>query len=68
MCRCLFTTIDPLTGTPSKDFEPLKTLRSFRKPTEEEKKSQGLSPLFGNHLATNMEGTISVGDDIYCLM
>jgi len=66
--RCIFTTIDPDTGIRSKVFEPLKTLRRVRKPTDEEKNTDSDSPRFGNHITTKMEGIISCGDDIYCLM
>jgi len=66
--RCIFTTIDPDTGVRSKVFEPLKTLRRIRKPNAEEKAHDGESPRFGCHITTKMEGVISCGDDVYCLM
>jgi len=66
--RCTFTTIDPDTAIKSKNFEPLRTLRRIRKPTAKEKEIQGDCPKFANHIATKMEGVISCGDDVYCLM
>lgn len=66
--RCLLTTVDPDTGVAAKNFEPLKTLRKYRQGTAEEKKLFGDSPKFGNHLCSSMEGVVSVGDDVYCLV
>ena len=40
----------------------------IRKPTAKEKEIQGDCPKFANHINTKMEGVISCGDDVYCLM
>lgn len=60
--RCMFTTIDPVTGTVRPDGEPLKTLRSFRmiRPNSD-------SPCFGTYLYCDRPGTIHVGDPVYVL-
>ena len=39
----------------------------IRKPTDKEKEIQG-GPKFANHINTKMEGVISCGDDVYCLI
>ena len=64
--RCVFTTVDPETGTKDLKGEPLKTLRSFRSSLDpQERKEYGTSPFFGVNLGLEVKGAgISVGDKI----
>ncbi len=55
--RCVMTTIDQETTANSK--EPLKTLAGYRR--------KGAKILFGQNLAFNSSGTISVGDELNLL-
>ncbi|MEB0261233.1 MULTISPECIES: MOSC N-terminal beta barrel domain-containing protein [unclassified Mucilaginibacter] len=55
--RCVMTTIDQETTAKSK--EPLKTLAGYRR--------KGAKILFGQNLAFNSSGTISVGDELNLL-
>ncbi|XP_076100692.1 mitochondrial amidoxime-reducing component 1-like [Mytilus galloprovincialis] len=61
--RCILTTVDPFKGEKSKDEEPLKTLQTYRafEPYPPSK------PLFGIHLANDVEDVIHVGDPIYAI-
>ena len=54
--RCVFTTVDPLTGQRSGDGEPLKTLAGYRK-------SEG-GVMFGQNLLVTTPGSIAVGDTV----
>jgi len=60
--RCVFTTVDPKTGTKDKGGNPLKTLREYRS-TEDptEKKAYGTSPFFGVNLGLEVAGNIEAG-------
>ena len=64
--RCVFTTVDPGSGTKDTGGEPLKTLRSFRSSLDpQERKEYGTSPFFGVNLGLEVKGgCISVGDKI----
>ena len=57
--RCVFTTIDPETGTKSADGEPLKTLGTYRLA------DGGI--YFGQNLIPRSSGTIRVGDAVEIL-
>jgi uncharacterized protein YcbX len=58
--RCIFTTIDPLTGVRDQGEQPLKTLRKFRVFS-----NIGASPVFGVHLGIRSSGKVRTGDAIY---
>lgn len=58
--RCLFTNVDPETGIPNSDGEPLKTLKTYRK-----KPGLGDSPVVGAQMGIRKEGTVRLGDAIY---
>lgn len=60
--RCMITTIDPATGTKSKDLQPLKLLRSYRMST----KYKG-GPVFGNYMSLDITGKVKVGDPVFVL-
>lgn len=51
--RCVFTTVDPLTGEKSPDQEPLRTLAKFRKTPD--------GVLFGQNVIAENAGRIEVG-------
>ncbi|WP_224370431.1 MOSC domain-containing protein [Hyalangium versicolor] len=57
--RCVFTTVDPLTGTKAKDGEPLRTLAFFRR--------QEGKVMFGQNVLVRRPGTLRVGDPIELL-
>ena len=57
--RCVFTTIDPETGTKSADGEPLKTLGTYRLG------DGGI--YFGQNLIPRSSGTLRVGDTVEIL-
>ncbi len=57
--RCVFTTIDPDTGTKSPDGEPLRTLQTYRL-------GEG-GIYFGQNLIPRSSGTIRVGDEVEIL-
>lgn len=65
--RCIFTTIDPETGTKNANVEPLKTLKSYRQITDPQiRPAVGDSPVMGIHLALRGPGgVIRLGDPIY---
>lgn len=54
--RCVFTTVDPLTGERSADGEPLQTLKSYRR--------SGDGVIFGMNLIPRGRGAIRVGDPV----
>ncbi len=56
--RCVFTTVDPISGTKNADGEPFKTLRSYRLSKEE----RGV--LFGVNLIPRKTGVIRNGQTI----
>lgn len=58
--RCVFTTIDPVTGIRDKNEQPLKTLRSFRLFD-----NIGKSPVFGAHIGLRAAGKVKSGDPVY---
>lgn len=58
--RCVFTTIDPVTGVRDKGEQPLKTLKTFRV-----FQNIGASPVFGIHLGIRTPGKVRSGDAIY---
>ena len=64
--RCSFTTVDPETGTKTRDGEPLKTLRKYRcsKKFGEVFKE---SPAFGINTTADVYGSIKVGDPVYAI-
>ncbi|MDZ3990718.1 MOSC domain-containing protein [Pseudomonas sp. Teo4] len=57
--RCIFTTLDPVTGERSADREPLTTLKTFR-----EKEGD---VLFGQNLAVDGQGVLEVGMSVEVL-
>lgn len=54
--RCVFTTVDPVTGERSVDGEPLHTLKSYRR--------SGDGVIFGMNLIPRGHGSIRVGDPV----
>lgn len=58
--RCVFTNIDPESGIPNPEGQPLKTLKGYRKIP-----SLGESPAFGIHLGLRIPGEVSLGDAVY---
>ncbi|MCU0755549.1 MAG: MOSC domain-containing protein [Xanthomonadales bacterium] len=54
--RCVFTTVDPLTGERSADGEPLHTLKSYRR--------SGDGVIFGMNLIPRGTGELRVGDPV----
>jgi uncharacterized protein YcbX len=58
--RCIFTTIDADTGVPSRDREPLATLRGYRSRPEG-------GVFFGQNLIPRGRGTIRIGDEVTVL-
>ncbi|XP_055585784.1 mitochondrial amidoxime-reducing component 1-like isoform X2 [Uranotaenia lowii] len=58
--RCLFTNVDPETGIPSDDNEPLKTLKTYRKMP-----GLGDSPVVGAQMGIRVAGTVHLGDSVY---
>jgi uncharacterized protein len=58
--RCVFTTVDPLTGEKDPSGEPLRTLKSYRR------SEAGI--LFGMNAVAKNNGKISVGDDVTVLL
>ncbi|KAL6265576.1 hypothetical protein P5V15_002372 [Pogonomyrmex californicus] len=65
--RCIFTTINPETGTKHPNTEPLKTLKTYRGITDPAIRSAiGDSPMMGIHLGLRgPNGMIRLGDPIY---
>ncbi|KAL6441609.1 hypothetical protein ACFW04_003622 [Cataglyphis niger] len=65
--RCIFTTINPETGTKSATVEPLKTLKSYRQITDPQiRPATGDSPVMGIHLGLRgPKGMVRLGDPIY---
>uniref|UniRef100_A0A182W673 MOSC domain-containing protein n=1 Tax=Anopheles minimus TaxID=112268 RepID=A0A182W673_9DIPT len=58
--RCVFTTIDPTSGVPHPDKEPLRTLKQYRQIP-----AYGESPALGIHLGLRRAGEIKLGDPVY---
>jgi MOSC domain-containing protein len=58
--RCVFTTVDPLTGMKATDGEPLRTLSGFRR--------MGGKVMFGQNALVRRPGTIQVGDPVELLL
>lgn len=54
--RCVFTTVDPVTGERSADGEPLTTLKTYRR--------GGDGVIFGMNLIPRGSGTVRVGDAV----
>ena len=52
--RCVFTTVDPLTGERSADGEPLSSLKAYR--------HNGKGITFGQNLIPRSKGSVHVGD------
>ncbi|XP_076620618.1 mitochondrial amidoxime-reducing component 1 [Colletes latitarsis] len=65
--RCIFTTIDPGTGTKNPNAEPLKTLKSYRQMADPAfRPFTGDSPVMGIHLGLrSSNGTVKLGDPVY---
>ncbi|KAH0955314.1 hypothetical protein HN011_003520 [Eciton burchellii] len=65
--RCIFTTVDPETGTKNAKVEPLKTLKSYRQIDDPElRRIVGDSPVMGIHLGLRgPNGIVRLGDPIY---
>ncbi|XP_017766462.1 PREDICTED: mitochondrial amidoxime reducing component 2 isoform X2 [Eufriesea mexicana] len=65
--RCIFTTIDPETGTKNPKTEPLKTLKSYRQITDPViRPLVGESPVMGIHLGLRSpNGSVRLGDPVY---
>ncbi|MBK8286726.1 MAG: MOSC domain-containing protein [Ahniella sp.] len=57
--RCVLTTVDPETGTPHPDREPLRTLITYRRG------AKGVT--FGMNLIPRVFGTLQVGDPVEVL-
>ncbi|CAG8865496.1 putative protein YcbX [Pseudomonas fluorescens] len=57
--RCIFTTLDPLTGERSPDREPLTTLKNYRQKDGD--------VLFGQNLAVDGSGVLEVGMEVEVL-
>jgi len=57
--RCIFTTIDPATGTPDPFGEPLATLKHYRR------SPSGIT--FGQNLVPRVLGEVRVGDEVVVL-
>lgn len=57
--RCVFTTVDPLTGVKARDGEPLSTLSDFRR--------RDGKVMFGQNALVRSPGMIQVGDDVELL-
>ena len=57
--RCVFTTVDPLTGVKAKDGEPLRTLSTFRR--------KDGKVLFGQNVLVRRPGTLQVGAPVELL-
>ncbi len=57
--RCIFTTVDPVTGVRDADGEPLATLAGYRR------SDQGV--MFGQNLLVTRPGVVTVGDSIMVL-
>ncbi|MEL6869088.1 MAG: MOSC N-terminal beta barrel domain-containing protein [Pseudomonadota bacterium] len=55
--RCIFTTVDPVSGARREDGEPLRTLRDYRR-----LEGEGGKIMFGMNLITRVAGTLSVND------
>ncbi|KAM9354348.1 mitochondrial amidoxime-reducing component 1 [Pholidichthys leucotaenia] len=62
--RCIFTTVDPETGTINRK-EPLETLRSYRLCQPTEKHIYKQAPLFGQLHTVKKTGELQVGDVVY---
>lgn len=57
--RCVFTTLDPESGDPDPDNEPLRTLKDYRR------SPKGIT--FGQNLIARGRGTIRIGDTVTVL-
>lgn len=57
--RCVFTTVDPLTGVKATDGEPLRTLSEFRR--------RDGKVMFGQNALVRRPGTLQVGDPVELL-
>lgn len=57
--RCVFTTMDPLTGVKARDGEPLRTLSGFRR--------RDGKVLFGQNVLVRRPGTLQVGAPVELL-
>ncbi len=57
--RCVFTTVDPLTGVKARSGEPLRTLATFRR--------KDGKVMFGQNVLVRRPGMIRVGDPIELL-
>ncbi|XP_076236968.1 mitochondrial amidoxime reducing component 2 [Calliopsis andreniformis] len=65
--RCIFTTINPETGTKDPKAEPLKTLKKYRQIVDPKLRPfTGDSPVLGIHMSLrSSNGTVRLGDPIY---
>ncbi|XP_026314856.1 mitochondrial amidoxime reducing component 2 [Hyposmocoma kahamanoa] len=66
--RCILTTIDPETGVPDENGEPVKTLRTYRLDENPEiRKAAHNSPRMGLQIALRSDpgGLVSLNDPIY---
>jgi uncharacterized protein YcbX len=54
--RCVFTTVNPVTGVVAKDGEPLRTLSEFRR--------KDGKVMFGQNVLVRRPGTLQVGDRV----
>lgn len=65
--RCVVTTINTEKGDKI-NKEPLSSLREFRlATTQKEREVFKYSPLFGRNYGMDIEGDVSVGDDVYAV-
>lgn len=64
--RCVLTTVNHETGVKHPEMEPLRTLRTYRLPSDAAmRKVNGDAPLFGMNYAVEKYGRIRVGDQVY---
>jgi uncharacterized protein YcbX len=57
--RCVFTTVDPVTGKPDPHGEPLRTMRTYRSTPD--------GVCFGQNLIARSTGTVRIGDPVRIL-
>jgi hypothetical protein len=58
--RCIFTTVDPVTGIPQPEGEPLRTLRTYRR-------AENGKIMFGQNALPRSMGTVCTNDPIAVL-
>ncbi|KAK9508664.1 hypothetical protein O3M35_006170 [Rhynocoris fuscipes] len=64
--RCVLTTINPETLEKSKNYEPVKTLKSYRQYTDkDQRRLDGDSPVMGVNIGLYTKGLIKLGDPVF---